>query len=274
MKPFHFLPVALLLVLSGCRQQTQETPSVNTLRQTPALSQQSLTATFSADDLLKQQVGRGTSEIMLNRKAYTTSYNKQTRTPNWVAWTLTREHTYGNLQRSEERFEEDPDVPQPRATYQDYYNSRLDRGHMCPAGDNKWDQEAMTESFLMTNICPQNHQLNKEDWNELEKQCRTWARQHGEVVVVCGPLFEDDEPRLIGRNRVRVPSGFFKVVWRQQPQPAMAAFIFRNDGSRQPWRSQLVTVDEVERRSGINLFHLLPDDIEDPLEAASTLEGW
>ena len=45
-------------------------------------------------DLLKQRVPRGTSEIMLTRTSYITSYNKNTRTPNWVAWTLTKDHTY------------------------------------------------------------------------------------------------------------------------------------------------------------------------------------
>ena len=191
-----------------------------------------------------------------------------------MAWTLTKEHTYGRIQRDEERFEEDTDVSTPRATFQDYYNSRYDRGHMCPAGDNKWDAEAMTQSFLMTNICPQNHGLNKEDWNDLEMQCRTWARRYGELTIVCGPLFEEESPRQIGRNRVTVPTGFFKVVCRLEPQPTAVGFIFTNDGHRQPWRKQATSVDEVERRSGINFFHLLPDDVEDSIEAVSTLDEW
>ena len=74
-------------------------------------------------DLLKQRVPRGTSEIMLTRTSYITSYNKNTRTPNWVAWTLTKDHTYGQNLRENERFEEDFDVPTPRATFQDFYNS-------------------------------------------------------------------------------------------------------------------------------------------------------
>ena len=231
----------------------------------------------TALDLLKQRVGRGVSETMLQRKAYTTSYNRQTRTPNWVAWTLTREHTRGTLLRENERFEEDTAVGTPRATYQDYYNSRYDRGHMCPAGDNKWDQTALTESFLMTNICPQNHGLNKDDWNELEMQCRTWARRYGAVTIVCGPLFEEaagQEPRTIGRNKVRVPTGFFKVVYRAEPEPHAIGFIFVNDGSSQPWRQQATSVDEVERRSGINFFPQLPDDVEDRVEAERELEHW
>ena len=289
---------ALCLVLTGCKKgrtgddremstfsQSGVTQRVKTAdgtrtaegsRTTTSRSPQGATS-VTALDLLKQRVGRGTSEIMLTRKGYVTSYNKQTRTPNWVAWTLTKEHTYGSGQRENERFEEDLDVPTPRSTYQDFYDSRYDRGHMCPAGDNKWDEEAMTESFLMTNICPQNHGLNKEDWNDLEIQCRTWARRFGEVTVVCGPLFEDgDNARYIGRNKVRVPSGFFKVVYRTEPEEHAIGFVFANNGSRQPWREQVCSVDDIEERTGINFFTMLPDDVESTVEAEDNLRraGW
>ena len=264
------------VLLMACRQ-TKEGEGRSETFYNSRQAQKTVAATEGTTtiDLLKQRVGRGISEIMLTRKGYVTSYNKQTRTPNWVAWTLTKDHTYGSNLRENERFEEDFAVPEPRATYQDFYNSRYDRGHMCPAGDNKWDDGAMTESFLLTNICPQNHGLNKEDWNELEIQCRTWARRFGEVTIVCGPLFEDgDEARYIGRNKVRVPTGFFKVVYREQPEPRAIGFIFRNNGSSQPWREQATSVDEVERRTGFNFFPQLPDEVEDEVEAQESLRGW
>lgn len=255
--------------------QTSETSHTSQASQTSQTSQASQASQADQPvDLTKQRVGRGVSEIMLTRKSYIVSYNKRTLCPNWVAWTLTKDHTYGSVLRENERFEEDPDVPTPRATFQDFYGSRYDRGHMCPAGDNKWDEEAMTQSFLLTNICPQNHGLNKEDWNELEMQCRSWARRYGELTIVCGPLFEDNDPRRIGRNRVTVPSGFFKVVCRLQPKPAAVGFIFTNDGHHQPWREQVVSVDEVERRTGFNFYHTLPDDVEDAAEAVATLDEW
>ena len=91
-------------------------------------------------------------EQILKRKGYTVSYNSETKNPNWVAWHLTKSHTSGSFQRNQEVFAEDTDVEAPRATDRDYYNSRCDRGHMCPAGDNKWDKQAMMESFLFTNV--------------------------------------------------------------------------------------------------------------------------
>ena len=130
-------------------------------------------------------------ERILQRVGYTTSYNEQTKTPNWVAWHLTKAHTYGKNQRKQEVFTEDEDIAKSlRATNMDYYNSRYDRGHMCPAGDNKWDKEAMRQSFLFTNICPQNHGLNKYEWNDLEILCRDWARKYGAIDIV-GNLLVD-----------------------------------------------------------------------------------
>ena len=267
--------VVVALLLSCRRTETQPSGQMSTFTRSQQSQQPQQSQGFQEPvDLTKQRVGRGVSDKILTRKAYVTSYNKQTKCPNWVAWTLTKAHTYGSIQRENERFEEDLDVAAPRATFQDFYNSRYDRGHMCPAGDNKWDEEAMKQSFLLTNICPQNHGLNKEDWNDLEIQCRTWARRFGELTIVCGPLFEDENPRQIGRNRVTVPSGFFKVVCRMQPTPAAVGFIFTNDGHRQPWRQQTVSVDDVEQRTGFNFFHMLPDDVEDAVEAVATLEEW
>ena len=214
-------------------------------------------------------------EIIIQRTGYTVSYNKETRTPNWVAWHLTKSHTGGRIQRSEEVFTEDTSVPMPRATDNDYYNSRYDRGHMCPAGDNKWDAKAMEESFLFTNICPQNHGLNKYEWNDVEKLCREWARKYGAVDIVCGPLYQKDvEPRYIGKNKVRVPDAFFKVVLCRQGTPKSIAFVFRNQGKKMAVEEAVCSVDDVERMTGIDFFYNLDDGTENEVEARAELADW
>ena len=91
------------------------------------------------------------SEQILYRKGYTVSYNKDYKIPNWVAWHLTSEHTSGLIRRPNNAWHEDVQVPEPRATVYDYKGSGWSRGHMCPAGDNKWDTDAMYDSFLLTN---------------------------------------------------------------------------------------------------------------------------
>jgi endonuclease G len=157
---------------------------------------------------------------------------------------------------------------------------------MCPAGDNKWDKEAMTQSFLFTNICPQNHGLNKYEWNDLEIQCRDWAREYGAVDIVCGPLYSskggrykvgsshEPQQKTIGRNKVWVPDAFFKVVLCRQGRPKAIGFVYRNEGVKQLKTEAVRTVDEIEALTGIDFFPALDDDMENRIEASANLSDW
>jgi len=217
----------------------------------------------------------GKPEKILKREGYTVSYNKTTKQPNWVAWHLTKAHTYGKNQRNESMFTPDEDVPAPRAVDNDYYNSRYDRGHMCPAGDNKWSSVAMKQSFLFSNVCPQNHGLNKNEWNDLEIMTREWARAYGAVDVVCGPIFYGKgEQKTIGRNKVWVPDAFFKVILCRQGDQKAIGFIMENNGKKQQLADCIYTVDEVEKVTGMDFFPALDDKVEDKVEAESDYHDW
>lgn len=210
----------------------------------------------------------GVPEQILKRKSYITSYNKDTKIPNWVAWHLTSGHTRGNLQRHDNLFHEDMDVTTGRVTDDDYYNSGYDRGHMCPAGDNKWDQKAMNETFLFTNICPQIHALNEGPWNDLEMACRRWAQKYGDIYIVCGPLLSEGLHRTIGKRRVVVPERFFKVILCIQDKPKAIGFIYDNNShNSNKMFSHATTIDEIERLTGIDFFPSLEDKIENVVEA-------
>lgn len=228
-----------------------------------------------ADDKLVMQTSpKGTPEQILKRTGYVASYNKTTLLPNWVAWHLTAERTEGSAKRSGVDFAEDTEVPEPRATDWDYYNSGYDRGHMCPAADNKWSKKAMEESFLFTNMCPQNGNLNRGDWNEMEMACRKWAKKYGDLYIVCGPILYKGKHKTIGKNKVVVPEAFFKVVLRTGDNPQAIGFIYKNTSGNRPKDSYVNTVDEVERITGIDFFPSLPDDVEKKVEAECDLGLW
>lgn len=228
-----------------------------------------------ADDKLVMQTSpKGTSEQILERTGYVASYNKVTLLPNWVAWHLTAERTEGSAKRSGVDFAEDTEVPEPRATDWDYYNSGYDRGHMCPAADNKWSKKAMEESFLFTNMCPQNGNLNRGDWNEMEMACRKWAKKYGDLYIVCGPILYKGKHKTIGKNKVVVPEAFFKVVLRTGDNPQAIGFIYKNTSGNRPKDSYVNTVDEVERITGIDFFPSLPDDVEKNVEATANIANW
>lgn len=228
-----------------------------------------------ADDKLVMQTSpKGTPEQILKRTGYVASYNKTTLLPNWVAWHLTAERTEGSAKRSGVDFAEDTEVPEPRATDWDYYNSGYDRGHMCPAADNKWSKKAMEESFLFTNMCPQNGNLNRGDWNEMEMACRKWAKKYVDLYIVCGPILYKGKHKTIGKNKVVVPEAFFKVVLRTGDDPQAIGFIYKNTSGNRPKDSYVNTVDEVERITGIDFFPSLPDDVEKNVEATADIANW
>jgi len=145
---------------------------------------------------------------------------------------------------------------------------------MCPAADNKWSEEAMWQSFLFTNICPQDHDLNVGDWNEMENQCRRWAKRYGSVYIVCGPVFYSQKHKTIGTHKIPVPEAFFKAALRTEPSPCAIGFIYKNKDDNRPKGDYVNTVDQVERITGIDFFPALPDKIEQAVEATADLDDW
>ena len=223
------------------------------------------------------KTNKGVSEQIIEHKAYTLSYNKDYNNPNWVAWELLRKETYGNTRRAKD-FQGDQKINEKnRVQSFDYSGSKYDRGHMCPAGDNRWDPRAMTECFYMSNMCPQDHELNKNWWNNLEIACRRWARREGKVYIVCGPVYKADrKTKTIGKKvKSVVPDGFFKVVLsvRKGYEKAIG-FYYANNSSDQPMDKAVRTVDQIEQLTGMDFFSKLDDRVENKLEAKSNLRDW
>lgn len=217
-------------------------------------------------------------ELILERTSYTASYNRELRIPNWVAWELTPEKLVERESRTD-KFLPDPDLPESEAvTTDDYKGSGWDRGHMCPAADNRWHWRAMQECFYLTNICPQNHNLNAGDWKELEEACRLWAQQEGRIYIVCGPILYDQKHKSIGpdrKRRITVPEAFFKVVLCTDSQPPKGiGFIYKNSSGNKPLDAYVNSIDDVERITGIDFFPALPDELEQKVEATYDLSLW
>ncbi len=282
---FLVLSLCSFVVLSSCDFLERNKPLVNEVgralvdeiensQRSGGVADAASAPVAGGDELLSQDTPDGVPEQMLRRAGYTASYNKTTKLPNWVAWHLTADRTTGPAKRSGVDFQADMDVPAPRAEDSDYYGSGYDRGHMCPAADNKYSEKAMEESFLFTNMCPQNGNLNRGDWNEMEQACRRWAKEYGGVYVVCGPILYKGKHKTIGKNKVVVPEAFFKVVLRTGENPKAIGFIYKNAEGNRPKGDYVNTVDEVERITGIDFFPELPDDVENKVEATADIADW
>lgn len=210
-------------------------------------------------------------DAIVVHKAYTLEYDEEYEQARWVAYMLTSKHSRGNVQRTD-FFVQDPLVNTQSAHFEDYRRSGYTKGHMAPAGDMKWDTTAMRESFYMSNMSPQTAAFNDGIWNKIEMQVRQWARDYDSVYVVTGPIIEPDH-EVIGRNKVAVPSYFYKVVYAPTKQQGIA-FLVRHQSSNKSPRQFAVSIDQIESRSGIDFFPALPDKLEESMESSVCTDCW
>lgn len=228
-----------------------------------------------ADLLMSVVMPEDVKSQILRYPGFTVSFNPEYRQPNWTAWELTREEAQSSeTSRLNSSFSPDPMVDEC-ATLADYKNSGFDRGHMCPAGDMKWSQESMDACFFLTNMSPQDHQLNNGSWKTLEEKCRSWALRDSALIIICGPILSDRLKRKIGPNKVPVPERFFKVVLAPYASPMRAiGFVMPNGKVPGGMQATAMSIDEVEEITGFDFFSALPDDIENRIEEDGNYPRW
>lgn len=207
-------------------------------------------------------------EDIIYYEGFVVSYNHTTLVPNWVAYELTAEELEVKYDSRSSNFSRDPNVKGKQASREDYSRSGWDKGHMCPKADLRWSEKAYWQSHYFPNICPQNHDLNRYDWNTLEKQVRSWAKQYGRVWIVCGPIFDSCRYGTIGHAAVQVPDAFFKAVLVLRDNGLVGvAFVMPNEGKHHSLRHYACSIDQLEERIGRDLFPSLDDEIEAAVEA-------
>ena len=268
-----YIILLLLYVCTSCKHNTSHENSIQ--RNHPNDNSECVYLGFDITKNIELPQSTSTHpQQLIEHLAYTVSHNPVWNIPNWVAYSLTKEETSGAYPR-EDSFYPDPMVTGEPVVHKDYTHSGYDRGHMAPAADMKWSEQAMRESFYMTNICPQNQNLNRGDWNDLEELARDWARKYGEIYIACGPLVSQDY-RTIGQNKkIAIPDAFFKVFLRQTDTSWTAiGFVMPNQAGNRPLMTYMMSIDEVEELSRIDFFYNLPDNIEEIIEQDITITDW
>ena len=217
------------------------------------------------------------SNQLLERYCYAASYNNATRQPNWVMWQLTGNHVMKRKDGVWNEYREDLELPSSiRSTLEDYASSGYDRGHMCPGSDCNWDDEGRNETFLLSNMCPQNPNLNRGDWKEIEMACRKWAKQYDNIYIVCGPIFfKSQEHEKIGSHQIPVPEAFFKVILCiESSNPKGIGFICRNTDGNRKKDFYVNSIRQVERVTGYRFFPNLADSVKSVVYDMDDINEW
>ena len=212
---------------------------------------------------------------IIEYSGYTVSYDESSRIPLWVAYELTADEANGTIGRSGKSFRPDENAGVVQADYYDYRGSGWSRGHMAPAGDFKWDDMAMWDTFYYTNCCPQDERLNNGSWNTLENRVRNWARQFGSAFVVTGPIVGQNQGGRIGSHGVVVPDAFFKVILVYSDEAYHGiAFVMFNNSTPQRLPESNLSINDLETLTGCDFFPALDDSIEETVEDSVDLEFW
>ncbi|WP_055447818.1 DNA/RNA non-specific endonuclease [Lacinutrix mariniflava] len=229
--------------------------------------------TITKQDTNEYFLPTSTTGQIVHHDGYSLSYSERHEQAEWVAYELKKSHLSStNFKRP--YFEIDNAVKTTAAHWRNYKKSGYDRGHLCPAGDRKYSQEAHDETFLTSNISPQTHEFNAGVWNRLEQKTRYWASKYDGVFVVSGGVLKGSM-KTIGSEKVSVPNQFYKVIIdNNSGKTKMLAFLMDHEASKEPLYKFVVSVDEVEKLTGIDFFSELEDEKENRLEASNSYKNW
>jgi endonuclease G len=281
-KSFSSLVLLLVLVIVFyVRNVKNETPNTKFTVDDVAEKEMSMVqnASFEGNDSISSKqnaafdfLPTSTTRQIITHDNYTLSYVENFEQAEWVAYELRNNYSGNHYKRPS--FIEDPKVATHSAASKNYKKSGYDRGHLCAAADMRFSKSAYDDTFFTSNISPQLHSFNDGIWKRLEEKTRYWAVKYDGVYVVTGGVLKGGL-KTIGKEHVAVPDYFYKILMeRSREEYRMIAFLVPNKASIRPLYSFVVSVDEVEKMTGIDFFPKLVDKIETQLEKSSDYKKW
>lgn len=219
------------------------------------------------------QANNRLDNYLIERPEYVLSYNCTAGIANWASWQLNRSWL-GKVDRAND-FRPDTDLPSECYAVRpnDYRHSDYDRGHLVPSGDRTRLQEDNSATFIMSNIIPQSPANNREVWRELEEYSRDLAYQGKELYIVAGGR---EIAQKIAQEKVTVPKYTWKAILvldrpgvTINPENArtIAVWIPNNEQvANTNWQDYMVSVQELETKTGYNFFDRLASKVQQQLE--------
>ena len=227
-------------------------------------------------------------ETVIEHAAMMLVYSEEHEQAKWVAHIITPDVAAGNIGRSND-FRPDPKIQTGSAVEEDYFLKKqqadgtmvydgfgFDRGHLAPSADFRWSAKALSESYYYSNMSPQRPDFNRISWALLEDLLREYIINHPEtqLYVVTGPVLHDRLPKVPRSvNQVSIPEYYYKAVLDLHHKRAIA-FLMPNQLCEYPTESYALSIDSLEKITGIDFFPALEDDLEQKLEASFNIQDW
>jgi len=232
--------------------------------------------TIVLEDFHPAFMGASSQVVLLKYSAYDAGYSVEDVQPAWVGYRLNRNRVGGSAERAN-KFQRDPRLRGLDANDRDYAGSGFDKGHLVPAADMAWSVQSMMESFSYANVSPQLPGFNRGIWKRLESQVRDWAAtltvdDTVGLWVWSGPVI-GEHSTLSNAGRLRIPNAFYKVVYHPAEE-RVAALLLPHSSSKASLVGYLVSVDSLEKVTGMDFLRGLPEKMEARLESHACASCW
>lgn len=217
---------------------------------------------------------------------YTALYDKENRVPYWVAFPL--HPIYMDSGNRTDDWAYDPMIPeeyQPNL-WGGWKTDDLDRGHLMASADRSASLDLNRTTFYFSNISPQNSWFNQNSWNNLEARVRTWSKEttrYDTLYVVTGVVLPKPPKQFeyaydIDGNKSVIPEYFYKALLKKDKQTdkySTIGFYMENDGSKSPHTERIMSVAELEEKTGFTFFpNLHPSVAAEVKQNASLSPHW
>ena len=190
-------------------------------------------------------------------------------------WTVYQLHDGNNMNKvtRKDEFKEDPEIPsQYRTKLSDYSGSGFSRGHLCPSSDRLCSREQNSQTFYLSNMQPQWQAHNGGLWNNLEALVRKWDNTsfRDTLYIVKAATIDNANIKQYTSSGLIVPKYFYMAILCVKNHQYKAIGLWtehKNESdTNKNYGDYAISIDELERRTGIDFFCNLPDDIEEEVE--------
>ncbi len=227
---------------------------------------------------------------------YSLEWDSKLKAQRWTCYQMYAGNSASNWKRKDwektkwhgDPFQVDPQLPADcRTSDADYKNSGYDRGHICPSADRLYSQDVNEQTFYFSNMHPQSHGFNAGIWDKMEKQVRAWnTASFRDTLFVCkGGTIDASRKQVRAHTKsgIIVPKYFFMAVLCKKDGKYKAIAFWAEHTTKSSAGElivpHMISVDELEKRTGIDFFCNLPDNVENQVEAVdpsseTVLRSW
>ncbi|KNH09376.1 chaperone protein DNAj [Perkinsela sp. CCAP 1560/4] len=197
------------------------------------------------------------SDVVLQRDGYAVGYSYLYRSPLWVSYIACRSSIGVNLPIEGVNFMVDTELPKCyQASPTDYLLSGYDRGHMAPCGTINFSHRSNDQTMLLSNICLQHPELNRNGWKSIEGNIRKWITLRGKHAVVVGPVWDAERTKKV--NSIGIPKAFFLAVYSYSTGETIGFHVPNKPVAAKDIWNYVVNIDELERITKLKIFRKLP----------------